>query len=129
MSIHVKEIERVLSLEPFNRYQYFMKKVADSEVMYTLQSNNGELAISYIDGEILLPLWTSIEFAEICKVNEWLYFECKEISLDYFENELIEFIAEVNYLLNVFPISDKTGFVVNLEEFATDLSNELKQYE
>jgi len=36
---------------------------------------------------------------------------------------------ENNYLINVFPMNNKTGFVVSLEEFERDLSEELKNYE
>lgn len=34
--MHSKEIENVISLEPIERYKYFIKKVADWEVFFTL---------------------------------------------------------------------------------------------
>lgn len=129
MKINLKEIESVVSLEPFKRYQYFIKKVADNELMYTLEDKNNNIATSKIGENILLPLWTAIEFAELCKVNGWDDYIIKPITLKYFENEFIDFISNESYLLNIFPVYDKSGFVVKLEEFTRDLSYELKKYD
>ena len=50
----------------------------------------------------------------------------KNIDLDDFENELVDLIADSGYLINVFPVYDRTGFVVSLVEFSRDLSEEPK---
>jgi hypothetical protein len=34
-----------------------------------------------------------------------------------------------NFLINVFPIYERTGFVVNLDEFTRDLNEELEKIE
>ena len=52
----------------------------------------------------------------------------KELNLDDLEEEIIDFIVDSNCLINVFPINEKTGFVVSLQEFTGDLNNELKNY-
>ena len=36
--MHAKEIENISSLKPFERYRYFMGKIADFEVLYSLKS-------------------------------------------------------------------------------------------
>lgn len=53
--------------------------------------------------------------------------DCKplKLSLEDLQNELYEIIATENYLINVFPINGKTGFVVNIDEFKRDLNEEL----
>lgn len=38
--MHTKEIEAVSALQPFERYKYFIKKIADSELVYTLVDTN-----------------------------------------------------------------------------------------
>ncbi len=40
----------------------------------------------------------------------------------------MSFIIENEYLINVFPIGNKTGFVVNINEFIKDLNDELEWY-
>ena len=42
--------------------------------------------------------------------------------------EIIYLISNENYLLNVFPVGLKTGFIVDLEEFIRDLKYELDKY-
>ncbi|MDR4954651.1 DUF2750 domain-containing protein [Chryseobacterium sp. ES2] len=123
-----KEIESVIALEPKERYKYFIKKVADSEFFYTLIDATGDYVVSKIDEEELFPLWSSQEYAELCKVNGWENCEVKKLDLDDLEDEIIDFIADHGCLINVFPIFDRTGFVVDLTEFSKDLSDELKNY-
>jgi hypothetical protein len=123
-----KEIESVIALEPKERYKYFIKKVADSEIFYTLIDATGDYVVSKIDEEELFLLWSSQEYAELCKVNWWENCEVKKLDLDDLEDEIIDFIADHGCLINVFPIFDRTGFVVDLTEFSKDLSDELKNY-
>ncbi|MDH5032341.1 MULTISPECIES: DUF2750 domain-containing protein [Chryseobacterium] len=123
-----KEIESVIALEPTERYKYFIKQVADSEIFYTLIDTNGDYVVSKIDDEELFPLWSAQEYAELCKVNGWENCEVKKLDLDDLEDEIIDFVADNGYLFNVFPAFDKTGFVVDLTEFSKDLSDELKNY-
>ncbi|MEN9442187.1 MAG: hypothetical protein RLZ33_2264 [Bacteroidota bacterium] len=129
MQLSTSEIEAVLKLDTFKRYQYSLKKIADNEVLFTLINKKGEYAFSEIEGSELIPIWSSPYFAAKCIAGHWQEYETKEISLDAFENELAEQIIENEYLLDVFPANDKTGFIVSLDEFMRDLNEELEQYE
>jgi hypothetical protein len=129
MKVTEKEVESVSKLEPFKRYQYFIKRVADSEVMYSLQSIVGNWALSEVDGNLLFSLWSAKEFAIQHLVDEWKEYKIKEISFDAFEDELKSLVKDEKYLLNIFPTGQKTGFIVTLDEFVRDLSEELKKYE
>lgn len=126
--MHIKEIEKVSGLSPLERYQYFIKKIADSELLYTLIFPNDNYAISSIDSHNLFPVWSAEEFASNCKIAGWEESIIKEISFDDLEEWFFDFIVENNYLLNVFPVGDKTGFIVDLEEFTKDLKSELDKY-
>ncbi|MDR4952241.1 DUF2750 domain-containing protein [Chryseobacterium sp. ES2] len=123
-----KEIDNVVALEPKERYKYFIKKLADSEIFYTLTDDNGDYIVSRIDDEELFPLWSAKEYAELCKVNGWENYDIKKLDLDDLEDEIIDFIADHGCLINIFPVFDRTGFVVDLTEFSKDLSEELKNY-
>ena len=126
--MHPKEIENILKLTPFERYQYFIRKIADWEIAYSLIFLDGDYAVSTIDDKKLFPIWSAKEFAELSKTNGWESCNIIELTFDDFEETLFDYIDENNLLLNVFPI-DKTGFVVSLEEFAKDLNEELEQYQ
>jgi len=125
--MHQKEIENVSNLEPFERYEYFIKKIADFEVLFSLKSSEGNFAISETDDKYMLPLWSHEEFAKQNLNAGWESFQVYEISLEELETDIFSFISENNYLINVFPLNNKTGFVVNLEEFKRDLEEELEK--
>ncbi len=124
-----KEIENVIALIPFERYKYFIKKVADWEVFFTLVDENSEYILSELDNHLLFPLWSDKEYVELCKINGWEKYEVMELNLDDLENEIIDFVVEKNCLLNVFPVYNRTGFVVNVQEFSRDLREELDKIE
>jgi hypothetical protein len=128
IKITEKEIEAVSALTPYERYKYFIKRVADTELMYSLKSPDGNWAISEVEGSKLFPLWSANEFAEQCKLSGWLGFYIEEITLETFEDELLEFVHSQGYLLNIFAVGQNTGFVVDILEFAKDLSEEMKNY-
>ncbi|KIC92616.1 DUF2750 domain-containing protein [Flavihumibacter solisilvae] len=126
--MHDKEIESVSKLEPFERYKYFIKRVADTEVMYTLVDESGEFVLAELGDNVLLSLWSASEFAALCMIDKWSGLTVKEISLGEFDEEIIDEAVEGNWLLNIFSVGVKSGFVVNLDEFTRDLSEELKRY-
>lgn len=126
--MHKKEVEAVSSLQPFERYKYFIKKIADSELVYTLVDANNRYITSMVDNKELFPMWSSKEFANLCKTSGWESFHIKELNFDDLENEIFDLIDNSNYLINVFPVYDRTGFVVDLDEFANDLKEELRNY-
>lgn len=129
MKISKNQLESVIKLDPFKRYQYFIKRIADSEKIFVLKDKHGALALSEIEGNILLPLWSNSEYVEICKVEDWKDYKIVEIKFNVLQNEIFPLIEKENYLINVFPLQNVTGFIVNLEEFTRDLQQELKKYE
>lgn len=128
MKISQKEIESICKLAPFDRYIYFIKRVADFEIMYTLVNESRHLALSEIEGKFLLPFWSAQAFAELNIEYEWQKYTVKKVTLQEFEDDYIDLIIENKYLLNIFPINNKTGFVVDVDEFARDLANEMQKY-
>jgi hypothetical protein len=74
-------------------------------------------------------MWSAKEFAKNCLVDGWENHKIISLNLDDLEEEIFDLIAKEKYLLNIFPVKEKTGFIVDLDEFARDLSNELKNYQ
>ena len=128
LKITEKQIISVSSLTAYERYKYFIKRVADTELMYSLKSPEGNWAISEVDASKIFPLWSAKEFIDQCRLSGWSGFDVDEISLEMFEDELLDFIHSEGFLLNIFPVDQYTGFVVDVNEFAKDLSEEMKNY-
>lgn len=128
MKLNQTEIDKVILLDPIKRYNYFLKKIADNELLYTLINEKGNYVVSVIDNIFILPLWSSPDFASLCQIKGWDNYTIREITLEEFEDNVVNHIEENKYLLNVFPVYDKTGFVLDLEEFIRDLNEELENY-
>lgn len=128
MKLHPKEKENILKLKPFDRYKYFMRKVADFEELWTVVDGYGDIGLSEIENETLISMWPKEPFIESCLSGKWENHSPFKLTLDDLEESVIPLISENNYLINVFPKDNKTGFVVNLNEFIRDLNEELENY-
>lgn len=128
MKLTLNEIKSVSLLEPQKRYNYFIKKVADSEIMYSLKDKEGRWATSEVEGKKLFSLWTAKEYAANCIIGEWDNYKPYKITLDEFQNQIIDYLEENDFLLNIFSIKSNSGFVVSLSEFVQDLTDELNKY-
>jgi len=127
--INEKELQSVSSMGAFDRYRYFIKKIADADEVWILMNEKGDLALSKADKNILLPIWSAQEYIQSCLNGEWENYKPTWLNLEKFDSELIPIIIEKGHLIDVFPVNNKAGFVVTLDEFINDLNIELKNYE
>lgn len=127
--ISEKEFNALIKSQPDVRYQYALKRIADTETMWSIVDNNGAFVIHSYGNERLLPIWSSKEYAHAFCVKYWSNCKIKAISLDTFENSIIDFICKEGLSINVFPTGQEVlGKVVGLNQFAEDLSHELEDY-
>jgi hypothetical protein len=124
-----QELLSVSKLQPFERYQYFLKRVADFEVMYTLEDNHSNLALAEVGTYKIISLWPAPEYAIACALDEWNDYNVREISLNDFKSIVVPEIEDKGLLINIFSIPDKIGFIVDVNEFNRDLAVELEKYE
>lgn len=129
LKISPKEIKTLMSCNLDVRYQYTIKRIADTETMWTLGVDNQTFAIQKSGEDYLLPIWSSKEFAIIFGSTFMKEYSCVPISLDNFEESIIDIICENGYLLNVFPTqTEEIGKVVGINSFSEDLSAALSEY-
>jgi len=126
--INNKELQSVSTMGAFDRYRYFIKKIADSGMLWIIKNNDGEFALSEVESNVLLSMWSAKDFIKSCLNGVWEKYIPKSVTLEEFETELMPIIKSKNYLLDIFPVNNKAGFVVALEEFITDLNTELSNY-
>lgn len=126
--MNAKEFDNIIKLTPFDRYKYFIKKVADFEELWTITYLDGNYALSDIDDNVIISFWPKLEYVDSNLTNGWEKCSPKKLTLDDLEVEIFDLIASQNYLINIFPVNGKSGFIVSLDEFARDLSDELKNY-
>ena len=129
MNLSTQEIENVAKLEPLKRYEYFVKKIADFEELWTIVNKTGDIALSDVEENILISFWTAEPFIKSNLNGGWENCTPFKLSLDDLEETIIPLITKNNYLVNVFPVNGKSGFIVSLNEFIRDLNEELEKYE
>jgi hypothetical protein len=129
MKITDKELEAILKLSPFDRYKHFIKRVADSEKMYMLVDKEGNWALADVEGKDVFSVWSAPEYARLSAFGEWADFTVDSITMKQFENDIVDKIDKNGYLINVFSIKGKSGFIVDLDEFTRDLNDEISKYD
>jgi len=127
MKITKGEIEGVSRLDAFNRYKYFIKRIVDFKKIYTL-IDNGDLAVAEVKGQKVISVWSAKEFAELCIIEEWTNYKVEQINLNTFLKDYSKLVKENGYLINVFSIESKSGFVVEWDELTRDINEEKKSY-
>lgn len=123
-----KKIENILKMTDDERYDYFIRKVADFEQIWGL-NDNGWALLGDNDGNQILPLWPEKEFAELCAVDQWKNYKPESIELNNFLEKWIPGMINDKTLINIFLIPGANGSVVSPPTLESDLEDELEQYE
>ncbi len=101
--ISENEFNALIKSQPDVRYQYALKRIVDTETIWSIVDNNGAFFISSYGNERLFPIWSSKEYAHVFCVKDWSNWKIEAISLDTFENYIIDFICKEELSINVFP--------------------------
>jgi len=123
-----RERDAVLRLDAVQRYNYFIKRVADWEAAWGLWNDGWALAGDE-DKRTGFPLWPAREYAQACAVEDWTPYRPKRIALADLMSELLVRLQEEGVLVAVFPIPSGKGMLVEPREVAASLCAECQQYE
>lgn len=123
-----KKIENVVKLSDEDRYDYFIRKVADFEELWGLHNNGWALLGDDLNNQIL-PFWPEKEFAELCAVGQWAEYKAKSINLDSFLEKWVSGMEKDKMLVNIFRTPRSKGKTVSPRELGNDIEEELEQYE
>ncbi|MCT2561813.1 DUF2750 domain-containing protein [Chryseobacterium herbae] len=122
------KIENILKMSEDERYNYFVRKVADFEQIWGL-SDNGWALLGDDIGNQILPLWPEKEFAELCAVDQWKEHKAEPIELDNFIEKWVPGMTKDKILINIFLTPKAKGTVISPADLYSDLQDELEQYE
>ncbi|MDP2270589.1 MAG: DUF2750 domain-containing protein [Archangium sp.] len=122
------EMAAMLRATANQRYEYFIKHVADSSEAWGLW--NGTWAMLQDNsGTPALPLWPAREFTETFASTGWTAFEPKLIELDDFLGELVPSATTQATVFAIFPVSSDKGVSRAPDLLALDLRHELEKYD
>lgn len=129
LMISKEEFKALIKCRSEVRYQYALKRIADTETMWSIVEDENAFAIQSLDNERLLPIWSSKEYAQAFCTNNWTGYRGIAITLDSFEESIIDYICREGLLINVFPTEQEAfGKIVGLNTFAEDLCRVLEDY-
>jgi hypothetical protein len=123
------EIDRIMKRPAERRYEYFVKKVADSEEVFGLADDEGWALLGEGDSDAL-PLFPFPEFAEAFnRAADWSStYEINVLDL----NELLEWLDDMEkdgMKVAVFPNAEFNAVVMEPQRLKADLQAELEKYD
>ncbi|KQY94487.1 hypothetical protein ASD24_02720 [Paenibacillus sp. Root52] len=121
-----KEFESVINLPANIRYEYFIKKVVDSEEVWGLYEN-GWSVTEDDKGNKLVPFWPKKEFAEYCASDDWGIYSTKRINLTEFINEFLPNFKKEGFLPSIF-FNNADSALLDVDILIEDLKTELEKY-
>ena len=127
--IHKKEIENVLNMNGPERYDYFIRKLADWEEVWSLKAEGGWAMVSSSDSDKCIPFWPHSEYARICARDQWEEYSPKAIKIEAFMEKWLVGMSNDGINVAVFQLPQNKGVIVSPEKMLRDLRSELEQYE
>jgi len=124
-----KEFEAVFALDGGERYNHFVRHVADTEEVWSLRSEQGWVLTSDDDGIEFVPVWPHPRYAEACAVGYWKDAQPTSISLELWIEKWTPGMIKDSRQVAVFPTPSGEGFVITPQALRDDLLEECSQYE
>jgi len=127
VKVNPKQLAAVLALPGPQRFEHFVKVVADWQEAWGLYKDGWSLAATD-DGTVVFPLWPAREYAEACAVNEWDGNEPKAISLDDLMGVLLPKLKSDGMLPGIFFTPSSKGVTPSIDELTSAIEAELENY-
>jgi len=125
MAIDTRQLQAVVMLPGPQRYEYFIKRVAETGVVWSL-FNGGWALAKKEDGTLVFPLWPDSEFASICADYEWTGYAPQSFALDELVNELLPQLEQDGIATGVFYTPGARDVMPTAGLLRADLNDELR---
>jgi Protein of unknown function (DUF2750) len=125
-----KKIESVIKLPINERYDYFVRKVAEFDEVWGLFDTNGWAIMTDNEKRVVVPFWPEEEFAKICCTDQWSSYLPKMIPLSAFVEKWLPGMKQDNRVVNIFYTPEsKDGSIIDPDVLLNDLKDELAKYD
>lgn len=118
------DVEEVFCLTEDRKYKYFLNKLVETEQICGLKDKNGWITVNDSEGNTVMPVWPSWEFAKYCQENQWkeTYIE----SIDLYEFLEYWLLGMKRDGCRVLVLGDTGGGGISVE--ADKLKGEIEHY-
>ena len=125
MAIDTRQLQAVVMLPGPQRYDYFIQRVAETGVVWSLYRQGWALAKKE-DGTLVFPLWPDSEFAQVCADYEWTGYAPQSFALDELLGELLPQLQQDGLVPGIFRTPGSKGVMPTPGLLRTDLENQLR---
>ncbi|NPC94658.1 DUF2750 domain-containing protein [Bacillus sp. WMMC1349] len=122
-----KELEMTLKLDPYKRYRYFIKKIADYEEVWSLSNEKGWVTSEDENGTLQLHFWPTKEHANYCAIEKWKETSAESISLEDFVDNWLPGMLEDGVGISIF-FNNKDSVSKPISRVIEDIEEELQNY-
>ena len=126
--MHKAKQANVEALAARERFEYFVRKVADLEVAWGLFSDGWAMAEDGAAARVL-PFWPELEFAASCATGPWAGYQPRPITLDDLLAKWLPGMSKDAVAVAVFPTSSDKGVIVTPDFLRDALVAEASQYD
>lgn len=124
-----QEYEAVLKLDGPARYDHLIKRIADSEELFSLRDGSGWFLAGADDGRDLHPVWPHPRYAAACAIGNWAGAQATAIPIDEWLDSWLPRMEADGRAVAAFPTPANRGPVVEPSQMREDLETELSRYE
>lgn len=124
--MNLKEFNAIVSRPADLRYEYFVKKTADSEMLWGLYEEGWAMTTDS-SGTALLPLWPKSEFALHCAIDEWNGYTSRPLDLHAFIEKILPRLDQDGVKTAIF-YNNSDSAVVEASKLMEDLREALGKY-
>ena len=126
--INAQHFSNVSKLPAPERYDYFVKRVADWGEGWILEDERGWVGGADDEGVIHIPLWSHPFFAEMCMQGEWSKAKVVALQLDDLLDNVLPQLEKEHQKISVMPLADRGGVSVDAKRLREDLLSELEKF-
>ncbi|NGZ77970.1 DUF2750 domain-containing protein [Saccharibacillus alkalitolerans] len=124
--MNLKEFNAIVGRPADLRYEYFIKKTVDTEMLWGLYQD-GWAMTSDAAGTVLLPLWPKSEFALHCAVDEWAGYSGRPLDLQAFMEKILPKLEQDGVKAAIF-YNNSDSAIVEAGRLLADLHAAIKRY-
>lgn len=126
MAIDTRQLQAVVMLPGPQRYAYFIKRVAETGVVWSLYRQGWALAKKE-DGTLVFPLWPDSEFAQVCADYEWTGYAPQSFALEELMTELLPQLEQDGIVTGVFYTPGARDVMPTAGLLRADLDDEFRR--
>lgn len=127
IKLGAQQLAAVVTLPGPDRYEYFVKRVADSQEVWGLYQDGWALAKTD-DGTLVFPMWPASDYASLCAEFEWDGYDAQSFSVEELLDDLLPQLEQDRVLPGIFYTPGDKGVTPTVAQLREDLAYELGKY-